>query len=164
MNASSQLIDFLKNSEGLSLKPYKDDKIGTPNIEYSIGFGHQIKPGEEYLMNGISKAKAVELLTSDLAVMSNTVNSHISVGLQQNQFDSLVHFVYNTGPQAFIDSTLLKKINAKADDSIIASEFRRWVYGEKNGVRVVIPSLVKRREDEIKIWMGSFPFYVKKKW
>ena len=72
----------------------------------------------------------------------------MDVDLTQEQFDALVSFVFNVGVQAFNVSTLKKKILKNPNDPTIADEFRRWVYAGNK----MLPGLVKRREQEIKLY------------
>jgi len=78
------------------------------------------------------------------------VNSGVKVALNQNQFDSLVSFTFNTGIQAFADSTLLKMLNQGNYDAV-PDQLRRWVRAGGN----VVQGLVNRRENEIKLWLGQ---------
>ena len=54
-------------------------------------------------------------------VYQNTVN------LNQNQFDSLLSFIYNVGVGAFTKSTLLKIIKVNPNDAKVREQFMRWV-------------------------------------
>src|SRR5690606_2385343 len=63
--------------------------------QYSIGYGHQIKPNEKYLHSGITIIKAEQILKDDLLLFENAVNK--ASGLNQNQFDALVSFAFNCG-------------------------------------------------------------------
>lgn len=117
-------IDFLIHNEGLRLKPYIDS-VGIP----TIGIGNTYYPdGRKVRMSDapLTLAGAKELFkyvvkTYELAVYSLTRDD-----ITQNQFDALVSFVYNIGVTAFKNSTVLKRINAKAPDKDIESAFMMW--------------------------------------
>ena len=76
----------------------------------TIGYGHLIKNGEDF-KNGISEAKATELLRTDIAIAERVVRDNITVPLTQNQFDALTSLAYNIGAKNFADSTVVKYVN-----------------------------------------------------
>jgi lysozyme len=143
---SDEGIAFITTIEGgIKHKAYPDAG------HMSIGVGHQIQKGEEYLLTAtITDAEALMLLTKDLAKAEKAVNSHVSVCLKQNQFDALVSFTFNvgTGSNGFSGSTLLKKINANASEADIRAEFARWNMSQGK----VNPVLVARRQAEADLY------------
>ena len=100
MNVDQQGIDFLKVREGWKNHVYLDS-AGLP----TIGYGHLIKDGESF--DTITKYQGELLLKQDMGFAVDAVNDLVNVELSQNQFNSLVSFVYNIGRGAFGDSTLL---------------------------------------------------------
>ena len=91
------------------------------------------------------KIAAEELLKVTIITFESTINGlFYNVTLNQNQFDALVCFVFNIGPNAFAASTLLKKAKVNSNDKTIALEFAKWV----NGGGKKLPGLVKRRKAE----------------
>lgn len=90
---------------------------------YSIGYGHFIKPGENYDA-GITEEYGSYLLMMDVQIAIDAINSYVTVPLTQNQFDALVSFIYNIGVGAFKKSTLLRKLNS--GDPTAVNEFSRW--------------------------------------
>ncbi len=133
-------IEHIKQSEDLILVAYPDP-IGKP----TIGYGHLILNSENYDVIDIQTAN--ELLVRDLNIAIDCINYNVGVGLNQNQFDSLVSFVYNIGCRNFIESTLLTKLNNRDYDGA-TSEFKRWVYAD--GVRLA--GLANRRAREQKLF------------
>ena len=116
---------MLQKIESFSATPYKDDYAGTPEVEFSIGYGHQIKPGEVFTR--ITKEEGVQLLAVDVQSREAVVLRAVRVPINQAQFDALVIFAYNVGESAFLKSTLLRKLNA-GDAAGAAAEFNRWIY------------------------------------
>jgi len=135
--------DLIKEAEGLELKAYL-----CPANVWTIGYGHtgdDVWPGLV-----ITLAEAEALLTKDLKRFEGYIDKYVKVPLTQNQFDALVSFVYNIGAQAFIESTLLKKLNA-GDYEGAAAQFPRWNKAKGK----VLAGLVKRREKELKLFKGE---------
>lgn len=140
-------LEQLKSEEGFSAEPYSDDRAGTDRVEYSIGYGHQIKPGED--LTYVTEAQADALLAADVADSERAVRTAVNVPLSVGQFDALVLLAYNIGAAAFRSSTLVRMINA-GDYAGAAAQFPRWVRagGQVNS------TLVARRERERAIFEG----------
>ncbi len=139
---SPQGLAQLQAAEGFSPTPYSDFK------GKSIGFGHLIKSGEEWLLGAvISEAQAAELLAGDVAWAERAVSAAVSAPISQAQFDALVLICYNIGETAFKRSTLVKLLNAGDYDGA-ADQFLRWnrAGGEVNS------GLVARRDDERRLF------------
>lgn len=134
---SAKGIEEIKFSEGTVLTAYQDQK-GV----WTIGVGHT---GSKYAYPGskITKEKAEQLLKEDLKEAEEAVTDLVRVPLGQNQFDSLVSFVFNLGRSRLAKSTLLKKLN-KGDYIGAADEFPKWrlVDGKVN------KGIIKRRARE----------------
>ena len=141
MTAKKGAREIVKDFEDWSAMPYKD----IAGI-WTIGWGHKILPGEDF-SNGITREQGENLLSQDMQFAENAVNYYISAPVTQNMYDALVSFVFNVGAQAFVNSTLLKKINA-GDYSGASQEFARWKYITIDGQKVVSNGLVNRRAKE----------------
>lgn len=144
MQTSDKGINFIINEEGEKLIAYK-----CPAGIWTIGVGHTGKDVKEGMK--ITKEQSREFLKKDIAWAEKVVNDTITVNLSQNQFDALVSFTFNTGPNALPTSTLAKKINAGASVSSIISEWKKWKYGGGK----VLSVLIKRRERETKLFKGE---------
>jgi len=83
-------------------------------------------------------------------VAAAAVNQHITVNLNQHQFDALVSFVFNVGAGAFQQSTLLQRLNAGRYDAV-PGQLRLW---NKGGGKV-LPGLVTRREAEARLFTSG---------
>lgn len=86
--------NLIAKLEGFSAKPYAD------GAGYSTGFGHQILPGEEYLMGAVlSLDDAKNLLLKDISTRyAPAVDSLIrGLGYTAPQRAALISFHYNTG-------------------------------------------------------------------
>lgn len=136
MRLSETGKDIIRNLEGLRLTKYPDGS------GFSIGYGHQIKPGEN-IGDKITERVADNLFQKDVLIAERIVNTLVKAPLSQFEFDALVSFVYNIGGSAFNKSTMLKYINQNRKD-LAALEFDRWVYSKGQ----IMPGLVARRNKE----------------
>lgn len=115
----------------------------------TVGFGHLIRPGENF-SEGLTPTAAEDLLKSDASRAAAQMSALVKVPLTQGQFDALTDFTFNLGSGALAGSTLLRLLNLSAYDRI-PDELRKWVYaGGKQQ-----PGLMVRREAEIALWKGE---------
>ena len=132
MKISKEGLNKLILREGKRNKAYKDTK----GI-WTIGVGHTGPEVHEGLL--WSDEKVMEALDKDLAWAEAAVNDAVVVPLAQHQFDALVSFVFNVGVRAFLNSTLLKKLNI-GNYFGAGKEFDRWhipreIIGRRNSER-----------------------------
>lgn len=129
---------FIELWEGTILTAYND---GTG--VWTIGTGHTTAAGPPTVVPGmrITADQADAILTADLASVEIDVNRLVTATLNQNQFDALVSFHYNTG--ALGRSNVLRAINSN-ELSAVPADLNMWVMG---GGRVM-EGLVKRRRAE----------------
>lgn len=122
-------IDLIIKFEGFSSVPYlcpaSIPTIGYGSTRYADGTKVKL------IDMPITEIEAVELLRETIVNFEKCINKNVKVPLRQNQFDSLVSFVYNVGCGNFEKSTLLKKLNEE-DYTGAADEFVRW--NKTNGV------------------------------
>lgn len=146
---------LLKSIEELRLQPY-DDQTGKTITSWvkgaTIGYGHLISKSEWSIYeNGITAAQADALFTADLAPFVAAVNSNISSGVSQQQFDAAVILAYNIGVQGFSNSSVLALINnpsASTPYSNLESAWKAW--NKSQGV--VNQGLINRRNAEWDIY------------
>lgn len=144
MQFSSAGMDLLKQSEGFRSRRYLDAS-GLP----TIGYGHRLlHPGS--FPDGIGREQAEEILLSDVRDAEQSVLRLVKVSLTQGQFDALVDFVFNLGPERLAGSTLLKLLNARCYNAA-AEQLLRWDHaGSAENA-----ALKERREAEISLWRGE---------
>lgn len=140
MEYSAQGMALTEESEGCRLKAYQDS-----GGVWTIGYGHtkNVRPGDT-----ITLETAVSLLSHDIAYAVSFVNAH-ALPCTQGQFDALVDFVFNLGPIALLQSTLLKYHLAKEYDKA-AAEFVKWDHCSG----MVLQGLLKRRLREQALYSG----------
>ncbi|WP_167955159.1 glycoside hydrolase family protein [Anaerosporobacter faecicola] len=140
MKISNRGLDLIKQFEGCRLKAYR-----CPAGVLTIGYGHT---RGVYEGQTITNVQATTYLKNDVIKFERAVNDLVKVRITQNMFDSLVSFVYNLGPGALKNSTLLKLLNC--EDYVKSSlEFAKW---NKAGGKV-LSGLVKRRSLEKKLFI-----------
>ena len=141
-------IDLIKSFEGFYAKPYL-----CPASVPTIGYGTTRYPnGNKVTLKdaSITEQQGVEYLMDDLKTFEKYVDSYCRDDVNQNQFDALVSFCYNLGPNNLKSSTLLKKVNLNPSDPSILNEFLKW---NKGGGRV-LKGLTKRRQAESNLYFS----------
>jgi len=146
---SQQAMDLIKKFEGFRAKLYND-----PVGHCTIGYGTLVHTGncngaasEQPYLQGVSEDEAIKLIKGRVDEFQKTINDLVTVELNQNQYDSLLSFVYNIGSGKFKDSTLLKVLNqGKYTD--VPGEMKKWTKGTIDGKLVDLPGLVNRRNAE----------------
>jgi lysozyme len=122
-----EYFNWLRARESVTYKAKPDGKDSKGNTKYSIGMGHQIQPGEEYLFNTtITEQKVRELFKNDIEKVVQDINPLIKVPLTKNQKLALVSIRYNVGPGGFRSGKLLSTLNT----------------GNYAGVAAIIPSFI----------------------
>lgn len=126
---------YLINYEGVVLPAYVDP-VGVVTV--CAGHTRTAELGQRKTLQ-----ECEQLLKEDVSYAEAAVKRYVKVPITQAQYDSLVSFVFNVGPRAFANSTLLKKLNA--GDCLGAGEqFSRWVYAKGKKLK----GLVNRRAHE----------------
>lgn len=106
--------------EGREYVPYKD-VVGI----ITVCDGHT---GKDIVLNKrYSDAECDALTKADLERIAKQVNPSIKVKTTETQLAAIYSFSYNVGANAFIKSTMLKKLNA-GDYAGACDELKRWVY------------------------------------
>ena len=158
MQVSAEGLELLRDLEGIEREVYRDS-AGLP----TIGCGHlltrdelhsgKIQCGDQVIRwkdGPLSDAEIDALLNEDTGWAEACVEACVRVQLTQNQYDALVLFAYNVGPNAFRESTLCRLLN-HGDYAAVPEQMRRWT---KAGGQV-IRGLQVRREREIEHWLGA---------
>ena len=153
LTISQNGIDFIKAREGFSAKCYYD------GAQSSIGYG--TKCGTKAHASGqhsITKAAA------EVAMRQEIVSSYIpnvrrqTSGLQmnQNQFDALVSFTYNTGGGTSMikNSPLVKYLRGEMSQAAAASAFESYVV-TNSATGKVDSGLKNRRRLEAKLFFSG---------
>lgn len=137
---------LIATEEGFSPRAYADPPGQTE--KHSIGYGHQIVPGDGLSLDSvISQGDAFSLLLQDLDRFAECVDSAVSFQISAKQRAALYSFCYNEGCGAFQSSTMLRMVN-EGDLGGASGEFDKWVYITQNGQKVVSDALQQRRNDE----------------
>lgn len=157
MSMSQNGVNLLKQIERLRLKPY-DDQTGKEISAWvkgaTIGYGHLIAKFEwEKYKNGISESDAQALFQKNFPPYEACVREHISVKLQQNQFDALVMLAYNIGKEkgGFPDSSVVKLINDPQATTNYKNLEQAWKAWNKSQGKV-LQGLNNRRESEWNVY------------
>ena len=151
MKTASPGRNLIESFEGCILGAYDDadDHIVKPGERVygtlTIGYGHTsvAGPPQVYIGQSITAQDADAILSADLASVEIEVGHLVQVPLNQNQFDALVSFQFNTGWLAHPGCSLLRALNAGnyqlADDDFM-------LYNRASGQ--VLAGLTRRRAAE----------------
>ena len=142
MNISQEGLSLIKKFEGCELEAYKC-AAGVWTIGYGSTKG--VKEGDTH-----TQEEADKLLLHEMSEYEGYINEMVTTELKQNQFDSLVSWVFNLGPSNLSSSTLLFKINNK-DWEDVPNQIKRW---NKAGGKV-LEGLIRRREAESLLFEGK---------
>jgi len=141
----------IRQSEAFKAKSY-DDGVGNP----TIGYGHLIRPGENF-SGGITEAQAAALFRQDVERVVNPALDRITIDLTQNQVDALGSFIFNVGTGGFLKS-LLSLVNA-GQHELATSRMLQFIRGRdaKSGRLQVLRGLLTRRQFEVALYKNPVP-------
>ena len=149
MRCNDEGREIVKFFEGFRSKPYRCS-AGVPTIGWGSCYrldGTRVTMGDP----SVSKDEAEEFLVFGLRTAENAVARLAKpTPLNENQFSSLVSFVYNIGSGNFQSSTLRQKLRRK-DYAKAALEFPKW--RRANGQ--ILRGLVNRRKKEKELFLKS---------
>ena len=147
MKISLEGLSLIKKFEGCELEAYKC-AAGV----WTIGYGStkEVKEGDT-----LTQEEADELLLHEMDEYEGYINEMVTTNLKQNQFDSLVSWVFNLGPANLKASTLLKVLNAKVLNlgnlEGVPEQMKRW--NKANGK--TLDGLIRRRKAEALLFEGK---------
>ena len=139
--------------EGFASEPYLDPE-GIPTIGWGSTY---YEDGAKVTMAdpGITVERAKILLYGRMEGFVNIVDQYVDAPLDTNQTAALADLVYNIGPMAFEDSTLLKLVNQNKMTEA-AEQFLLWDHADGQ----VLTGLENRRKTEQELFLsGSLTFY-----
>ena len=124
-------VEFIKQFEGFSKKPYLD------NGTWRVGYGTACTSND--YVNGISEEEATELFREELLKVGQKVSAYLDqyeIEADQCQFDALVSFTYNLGtgwmdPGYKFSSYLIDGLE-NYDDLTILDAYVVWCHVGKN--------------------------------
>ncbi len=151
--AGLQFIEQHETVGGVpNLTPY--DASGKKHLgDWTIGYGHKIKAGEDF-SKGITAGQAADLLKGDVQTAVNAVNSALKYPTTfQSQFDSMVSLAYNIRGGAFARSTLVQRWNS---GGVVEQPDLFTRFSRTGGA--FSPGLYARREEEYTLFnTGEYP-------
>jgi lysozyme len=155
LKISQKGLDLIKKYEG-----YREHAYLCAGGQWTIGWGSTIVDGIK-----VKKGDVVDAVKADKALSVHldtlvcpSVLKHIKAPLNQNQFDALCSFIYNTGEGGlryysskagrFVDTQVKQKLNAEdyqgAADALLAWD----KVPTKTGAMAPLAGLTKRRQEE----------------
>jgi GH24 family phage-related lysozyme (muramidase) len=140
MTTSANGLNFIMENEGF--QPTVKGDAGGKQV---VGYGHDLLPGESF-PDGVTQLQAYGLLLSDTAKWDAAINRLVWT-LTQDQHDALSDFTHECGIGA------LNQLAAHGQDQVTA-QLPRWVHALENGIEVVLPGMVARRQKEIRLFQS----------
>jgi lysozyme len=150
MQISQEGVSLIKKYEGLRLRAYL-----CPAGVWTIGYGTtgpHIKQGMV-----ITTSEAESFLEDDLNKFGSGVLSACAAAVpNQHEFDAMVCFAYNVGLANFKGSHVLSYFKS-GNKEAAANAFMLWTkaHDPKTHQLVVLPGLVKRRNDERTLFLSG---------
>ena len=146
MKTSTYGVNIIKRFEGCKLNAYVDP--GTGGLPITIGYGNTAYEDGSKIQLGdkITQQRADALLLNLIPKYEAIIKGKVTVNLNQNQFDALLSFVWNTGGS----KTLFSLINTN-DTGV----YDFWTKNYIKGGGVVLPGLVSRRKTEADLYINE---------
>ena len=159
MKVSDKCISMIRHHEGVRFRAYR-----CPAKLWTLGVGHVLYPlqgrlpldqRQDFQLQAqddrtFTTEEVDGILRNDLARFERGVTTLCPISLTQGQFDSLCSFSFNCGLGTLQRSTLRQKL-LRGETEDAAQELLKYVIG---GGRV-LPGLVKRRQDERAVFLGT---------
>jgi len=147
VKTSARGRQLIESFEGCILSAYNDG-AGV----CTIGYGHTSAAGPPEVHYGmtITKADADQILARDLEKVEAEIGRLVKVPLNQNQFDSLVSFIFNLGSANA--ANVIRRIN-KGDLASVPIVMPQ--YNHAGGK--VMAGLTRRRKAEAELWNTPVP-------
>ena len=160
MKVSDAAIRMIKHHEGVRLRPYR-----CPALLWTTAVGHVIDPSHAAVKyedrknlpipdgwdRSLTMGEVDAILAQDLGRFERGVARLCPAAVNyQGQFDALVSFSFNVGVGALQRSSIRMRYN-RGDYWGAAQEFMKWTKGGGK----VLPGLVARRQDEMRMYLSS---------
>lgn len=150
-------MEKLQTFEGFEARAYKDSayrdpKTGQIKNRYSIGYGHQILPGEEHLLQKtLTKEEATDLLKQDVAKHLGW-RSAVTRDISTNQAVALTLLEYNAGPARSKQVASLLNRGKVQEAADLFFSFTKS-FSAKTGQYETLRGLTKRRAYERNLFL-----------
>lgn len=168
MNISKNGVLFIANFETIdgapNLKAIKSPETDSKGrSKYEIGWGHN---SDKYFVvtpeSTITYEQAVDILEHDLGEATSILNKWCAIQdlfFTQQQFDAMCSALYNgvdiTSGNSGISRALHDWGRGTENPDKVKAEWRRWVYMTVSGKKVKANGLIKRREDELRLFFDG---------
>lgn len=160
LKISQKGLDLIKKFEG-----YREHAYLCAGNQWTVGWGSTIVDGIKVKKGDVVDAlKAEQALSTHLdTLVCPSVVKHIKAPLNQNQFDALCSFIYNTGEGGlryysakagkFVDTQVKQKLNAE-DYTGAADALLAWDKVPTKLGMAPLAGLTKRRKEERQLFLS----------
>jgi lysozyme len=145
-------MPIIKQFEGFRAAPYLDSAsiptIGYGTIEYPNGKAVTMKDPP------VTETQAEGFLSYQMSLKSKAIAVYLQRRATLHQGAAMLSLTYNIGTAAFKGSAVLRKYNV-GDLPDAADAFLLWDKAVVDGQLVVVPGLLKRRQQERTIFLTA---------
>ncbi len=141
MRTSAQGIELIQSFEG-----FRPRAARLPGGGWLIGYGHTATARAGLQIT--TRDATLILRHHDLPQIEQQIAEQVLTPLSQNEFDALVSFAFNIGPEAFAASDVVAALNA-GDRALAANAMWAWRLANVSGELRVVDALARRRAAEI---------------
>ena len=144
---ADRATDFLKGIEGFRTSVYLC-QAGEKAIGYGFTAPDLIAKGT------ITRAEADKELTRICGEIRNRLRTELKgQHLTENEEAAVISFIYNVGLYNFKTSTMFRLLLHGKRGTVVANEFRRWVYVSNGGKKVMSKGIQNRRMREAMLFV-----------
>jgi len=146
----------IEDWEGREYSLYDDGAgFGTIGIGHAVFDNNETFKGKKLISSTLNDIEIEELLDQDLAVRlkaEKQIREKIDFELNQDQFDALILFIFNTGTLWNVLANAVNSYNKTKNVNAIKKQWR--YYNTSKGK--IMAGLINRREGELDLFLGEY--------
>lgn len=164
INKANKRYYKISNKGKLHIKKYESCVLTVYNIKNhngkyerhnTIGYGHQLRPGDKYYnRKSITQKEADKLFESDINIINESINQLISeldsrFNPSQDFIDAFGSLVYNCGESGVRNSILFKRLkNCRYNNNTINKKDLEYAISSVRNMNITHKGHIDRRETE----------------
>ena len=161
LEVSTQGSTLIGNFEGFKITPYHDGYNTDGTKKYAVGYGTQTWNDQKVTVNYPASSEVTqesarkEMVKHMEKSVYPYIKNHVTVNLNQAQFDAVASYVYNVGAGNSVagDTQFIKKLNAGNYEGA-SKEIDIISQNQGDGTYKVVKGLMTRRAKEQRLFNG----------